>query len=137
MVALSVVRKTGSTPCTTISCRKSARQRRENALTDKERTTQVGASGKRRNAMRRVILLLLLTNAAAWPLSAQRHHRKSPPTCSKGVQCGNTCIPAGRQCHVDDASSKERSDSTTSSVEPTPAPDSVSQADEGPTTASF
>lgn len=54
--------------------------------------------------MRRLTLFLLLMTVVAVPVSAQRRHRTSKPNCSKGVSCGNTCIPAGRQCHVDEAS---------------------------------
>ncbi|HYT04346.1 MAG TPA: HNH endonuclease signature motif containing protein [Gemmatimonadales bacterium] len=51
-------------------------------------------------------IALLAVVTIAYPTSAQHrgHHRTSKPNCSKGVPCGNTCIPAGRQCHVDEGS---------------------------------
>jgi len=95
--------------------------------------------------VRRLTLFLLLMTVVAGTVSAQRRHRTSKPNCSKGVSCGGTCIPAGRQCHVDDGSSSSNSHSSTGQVNPfgsgtqaQPVPEpAVQDTDAAPTTASF
>ena len=66
----------------------------------------------------RVVLVTILgfSFLVSTPLAAQRHrtrggsHRPAP-TCSKGIPCGNSCIPAGRTCHVGEAPSSRTRDS--------------------------
>lgn len=63
-----------------------------------------------------LVAILALGFVVSTPLAGQRHRtrsgtHKSAPNCSKGTPCGNTCIAAGRTCHVGEAPSTGARDS--------------------------
>ena|SRR2546425_6700550 len=76
-----------------------------------------------------LIALLVIAGTAALPAQRRGGHRTHPPTCSRGVLCGNSCIPQGRECHVGDASPTQQAPSVTTQENPSAQASSARDAE--------